>query len=378
MTAPAVKPSVLVVDDETGILETLRILLKNEGFTPHVALGGKQGLEQIAALAPDIVITDVRMPSVTGLEMLSAARAKDPDLPVILMTAQADLRSAIQAVNEGAYYYIQKPFVNDDIVAILRRAAEHRQLRVENRSLKQEISRRDRNSANQPVGRSKAWLRCSAWPKRWRPPNRPSSSRASRERGRKSSRATSTNSRARGSGAFLSINCGALPESLLESELFGHVKGSFTGAVKDKSGLFTAAARRHLLPRRNRRDHTLDAGQAAARAAAARSDSGRRHGGRAHRHAPPRRDQPRSRGRDEARGASAATCSIGLNVFALHLPPLRARRDDIPLLIDAFLHRSAQQRQAEPKRLTNRRSTRCNRTAGRATCASSRMRSSAR
>ena len=103
-------PSVLIVDDETGILETLKILLKNEGFTPHVALGGKQGLEQIAALTPDIVLSDVRMPNVGGLEILSAARAKDPFVPVILMTAQADLRSAIQAVNEGAYHYIQKPF----------------------------------------------------------------------------------------------------------------------------------------------------------------------------------------------------------------------------------------------------------------------------
>ena len=93
-------PSVLIVDDETGILEALKILLKNEGFTPHVALGGKQGLEQIAALDPDIVLSDVRMPNVGGLEILSAARAKDPFVPVILMTAQADLRSAIQAVNE--------------------------------------------------------------------------------------------------------------------------------------------------------------------------------------------------------------------------------------------------------------------------------------
>src|SRR5919204_1214609 len=125
-TATATKPSVLIIDDETGILETLRILLKNEGFTPHVALGGKQGLEQIEALSPDIVISDVRMPNVGGLDILSTARGKDPDLPVILMTAQADLRSAIQAVNEGAYYYVQKPFANDDLIAILRRAAEHR------------------------------------------------------------------------------------------------------------------------------------------------------------------------------------------------------------------------------------------------------------
>ena len=240
-STPVVKPNVLVVDDETGILETLRILLKNEGFTPHVALGGKQGLDQIAALAPDIVLTDVRMPSVTGLEILSAARAKDPDLPVILMTAQADLRSAIQAVNEGAYYYIQKPFVNGDIVAILRRAAEHRQLRVENRSLKQEISRRDRNGANQPVGRSKAWLSVLRLAETVAPTESTVLIQGESGTGKEVVARYIHQLSARASGAFLSINCGALPESLLESELFGHVKGSFTGAMKDKSGLFTAA-----------------------------------------------------------------------------------------------------------------------------------------
>src|SRR5918999_2724783 len=117
-TAPA-KPIVLIVDDELGILETLRILLKNEGFDPHTAHGGKQGLERLAALSPDVVLTDVGMPSGGGIDVLAAARAQDPDVPVILMTAQADLRSAIEAVNAGAYYYIQKPFVNDEIVAIL-------------------------------------------------------------------------------------------------------------------------------------------------------------------------------------------------------------------------------------------------------------------
>ena len=92
-------PCVLVVDDEAGILESLRILLKNEGFTPHVALGGRQGLEQIESLAPDVVLSDIRMPAVGGLEILSAARQKDPDMPVILMTAQATLQTAMQAVN---------------------------------------------------------------------------------------------------------------------------------------------------------------------------------------------------------------------------------------------------------------------------------------
>jgi len=352
MTSTAVvKPSVLVVDDETGILETLRILLKNEGFTPHVALGGRQGLDQIAALAPDIVLTDVRMPSVTGLEILSAARAKDPDLPVILMTAQADLRSAIQAVNEGAYYYIQKPFVNGDIVAILRRAAEHRQLRVENRTLKQEISRRDRNGANQPVGRSKAWLSVLRLAETVAPTESTVLIQGESGTGKEVVARYIHQLSARASGAFLSINCGALPESLLESELFGHVKGSFTGAVKDKSGLFTAAGggtffldeigettpstqvkllrvlqQREIIPVGGTEAVPIDTRLLAA--------------------------TNRDLEEEMKRAAFRSDLFYRLNVFALHLPPLRSRRDDIPLLIDAFLHRAAQQRGTEPKRLT--------------------------
>ena len=123
------KPSVLIVDDESGILDSLMILLRNEGFAPHAAQGGRRGLEQLTAVTPDIVLTDIRMPNVTGVEILAAARQEDPDTPVILMTAQATLQSAVQAVNEGAFYYIQKPFRNDELIAILKRAAEHRRLR---------------------------------------------------------------------------------------------------------------------------------------------------------------------------------------------------------------------------------------------------------
>src|SRR3954447_17541001 len=157
MIAPP-KPSVLVVDDESGILDSLNILLRNEGFTPHLAHGGKAGLERISELGPDIVLTDIRMPNVTGVDILAAARQSDPDVPVILMTAQATLQSAMQAVNEGAFYYIQKPFRNDELVAILRRAAEHRNLRVENKSLKQTIRRHERHGVTRPVGSSKSWV----------------------------------------------------------------------------------------------------------------------------------------------------------------------------------------------------------------------------
>ena len=134
-TAPA--PRLLLIDDETGILESLRILLKGEGFNTTVALGGRAGLDRLDDGEPDVVLSDIRMPDVTGVQVLAAVRERYPSCPVILMTAQATLQSAMQAVNEGAFYYIQKPFRNDELLAIVRRALEHRQLRQENATLKQ-------------------------------------------------------------------------------------------------------------------------------------------------------------------------------------------------------------------------------------------------
>ena len=344
-------PSVLIVDDETGILETLSILLKNEGFTPVVALGGRAGLERIQALNPDIILTDVRMPNVNGIEILSAARAKDPDMPVILMTAQADLRSAIQAVNSGAFYYIQKPFVNDDIVAILRRAAEHRQLRVENKSLRQEIRRHERNGPFAPVGRSKTWLDVLRLAETVAPTESTVLIQGESGTGKEVVARYIHHLSARAEGSFLSINCGALPESLLESELFGHVKGSFTGAIKDKTGLFAAAARgtffldeigettpaiqvkllrvlqqREIIPVGGTEAQPIDTRLVAA--------------------------TNRDLEEEMKRGGFRSDLFYRLNVFALHLPPLRQRRDDIPLLIDAFLSRGAEQRRETPKRLS--------------------------
>jgi len=237
-----VNASVLVIDDESSILESLRILLRNEGFTPHVAQGGRQGLEQIASLSPDIVLTDVRMPNVDGIEVLSACRRQDPAVPVILMTAQATLQSAVQAVNEGAFYYIQKPFRNDDLVAILRRAAEHRRLRVENQSLKREIRRRETSLTGRPVGKSRSWMEVLRLAETVAPTESTVLIQGESGTGKEVVARYIHQLSARVEGSFQSINCGALPESLLESELFGHVKGSFTGAVKDKQGLFTAAA----------------------------------------------------------------------------------------------------------------------------------------
>src|SRR5256886_15924096 len=142
----------------TTLFRSLRILLKNEGFDVTTAQGGKAGLEQIKAWAPDIVLTDIKMPGVSGIDILAAVKDQDPETPVLLMTAQASLQTAIQAVNEGAFHYVQKPFSNDEIVALCRRAAEVRRLKAENKQLKQEIRRRERAGPIEPIGKSRLFL----------------------------------------------------------------------------------------------------------------------------------------------------------------------------------------------------------------------------
>lgn len=344
-------PSVLVIDDEPGILESLRILLKNEGFTPHMALGGREGLERIAALAPDVVLSDIRMPAVGGMEILGAARQKDPDLPVILMTAQATLQSAMQAVNEGAFYYIQKPFRNDELLAILRRATEHRTLRVENKVLKQEIKRRDTSAGARPVGKSRAWTDVLRLAETVAPTDSTVLIQGESGTGKEVVARYIHDLSQRADGAFLSINCGALPESLLESELFGHVKGSFTGAVKDKTGLFASAeqgtffldeigettpATQVKLLRVLQQRQVIPVGATEPMAINTRLL------------AATNRDLE-----DEIRrGTFRRDLYYRLNVIAIHLPPLRERRDDIPLLVDAFLQRAAQQRDQAGKQLS--------------------------
>jgi len=344
-------PSVLVVDDEQGILESLGILLRNAGFNTYTARGGRAGLEQLASVQPDIVLTDVRMPGVGGVEILAAARQQDSDTPVILMTAQATLESAMQAVNEGAFYYIQKPFRNDELLAILTRAAEHRELRVENRSLKQEIKRREGPSGSRPVGNSQSWLEVLRLAETVAPTESTVLIQGESGTGKEVIARYIHDLSARSDRSFASINCGALPESLLESELFGHVKGSFTGAIKDKSGLFTAAAKgtffldeigettpatqvkllrvlqqREVIPVGGTDPQPIDVRLIAA--------------------------TNRDLEEEIRRGSFRTDLYYRLNVIALHLPTLRQRADDIPLLAEYFLERIADQRKEARKALS--------------------------
>lgn len=347
--APDAAPRVLVVDDESGILESLRILLKTEGFVAVTAHGGRQGIEKFDEFKPDIVLTDVRMPDITGVQVLSHVRQNDPEVPVILMTAQATLQSAMQAVNEGAFYYIQKPFRNDELVAILKRAAEHRRLRVENQSLKQEIRRRDKSSSgSRPIGRSKSWLEVLRLAETVAPTDSTVLITGESGTGKEVIARYIHDLSARADHAFLSINCGALPESLLESELFGHVKGSFTGAVKDKMGLFAAAnsgtffldeigettpSTQVKLLRVLQQREVIPVGATEAQSVNTRVLAATN----------------RDFEEEIKRGAFRADLFYRLNVIAVHLPPLRHRSEDIPLLAESFLARSAKARHEAPK-----------------------------
>ena len=347
------KPSVLIVDDESGILDTLRILLRNEGFEVTTAQGGKAGLEQIRSGAHDLILSDVRMPGVGGLDILAAAKEQDAMTPVILMTAQADLRSAIDALNLGAYHYIQKPFSNDELIAIVRRASEYRAVRVENKQLKQEIRRRDRGvNVERPIGKSKRFVDLLRLAEHVAPTDSTVLIQGESGTGKEVVARYLHNLSTRAEGPFMSINCGALPENLLESELFGHVKGSFTGAVRDKQGLFAAARggtffldevgemppslqvkllrvlqEREVIPVGATESIPVDVRIIAA--------------------------TNRDLEEEIRRGNFRSDLFYRLNVIALDLPPLRERRDDLLLLIEALLNRLAAESESEPKALSS-------------------------
>ena len=331
---------ILLVDDETGILDALKILFKGEGYAVAVASSGRAALESLEREHPDLVLSDIRMPGADGLEVLKRARDIDPELPVILMTAQASLQSAMRAVNEGAYYYLQKPFSNDELLAICRRAVEARQLKVENKRLKKEMRRRDPGAAPRPIGRSRGFVEVLKLAETVAPTDSTVLLSGESGTGKEVVARYIHRLSERAEKPFMSINCGALPESLLESELFGHVRGSFTGAVKDKDGLLVAAnggtffldeigemspATQVKLLRAIQEREVIPVGATESTLVDVRIIAATN----------------RDLEEEIRKGSFRSDLYYRLNVIQLRLPPLRERKEDIELLALHFLERLA-------------------------------------
>lgn len=230
---------ILIVDDEQSMRDVLSIMLKRAGYGVTVAADGEEAIAQLGKDIFDLVITDLKMPKVGGLEVLKAVKDSSPETVVLVITAFASTETAVEAMKRGAYDYLTKPFQVDEVQLIIRNALEKRRLSTENMLLKRELA--SQSSFAQIVGQSDAMQKVFDMVRKVA--DNKSNVLICGESGTGKelvARAIHYNS-ARSRLPFVAVNCGALPEPLLESELFGHMKGSFTGAVSNKAGLFEIA-----------------------------------------------------------------------------------------------------------------------------------------
>jgi len=233
------KSCILVVDDEPGIREILSIMLESEGYAIELAESYDQAVDIISSKNVDVVISDIMMPTTDGIELLRNIKSINPDIPVILITAYASLNSAVEALRLGAFDYITKPFQVDQVKFSILRALDMKNLRQENRLLKRKIT--DFEGLESFVGVSKEVKNIKEFVRRIAPTDCTVLITGDSGTGKEIIARAIHKLSSRANGPFVSINCAALPETLLESELFGYMKGAFTGANKNKEGLFAVA-----------------------------------------------------------------------------------------------------------------------------------------
>ena len=232
---------ILVCDDEASLREMLGILLKREGYAVDVVDGVRSACTKIADQEPyDAVITDLVMPDGTGMDVLDAVKARAPHTQALMITAHATTEQAVEAMRKGAYDYVQKPFKNHELLATLEKALEKHRIVADNDALRAELGKKWR--AGDLIGKSAAMQALRDMVDRVA--HAPTSVLITGESGTgKEMVARALHFQSPRSGEpFVVLNCGAIPENLIESELFGHVKGAFTGATANKEGLFRAAS----------------------------------------------------------------------------------------------------------------------------------------
>jgi len=233
------KPKILIVDDEPDICRALEFLLKNEGYDVVSVNSGESAIERFKKESFDTVLTDLKMGKVDGIAVLEKARELSPDTPVIMMTAFASIESAVEAMKKGAIDYIVKPFLNEEIKLTIRKIIEQKRVITENIALKQQVSQR--MACMDFVANSESMLRIVETLEKVIPTKSNILILGESGTGKGMVAELIHCNSPRRDKPFISINCSAIPEGLLESELFGYKKGAFTGAISDKLGLIPLA-----------------------------------------------------------------------------------------------------------------------------------------
>jgi two-component system response regulator AtoC len=336
-------PAILVVDDDSSALKALMQVLRKENYTVEGASSGAEALQRLAQGPVDLVITDIRMERMDGMELMREMHARWPSLPVIVMTAFASIDTAIRSIHEGAYDYISKPYEVDDLRLTVRRALEQARLMRENFALRQNLAE-EKDHQVQMIGMSPQMIEVYKIIARVAPTGATVLIEGESGSGKELiARAIHANSD-RVDQPFVALNCGAVTETLLETELFGHVKGAFTGAAYAKQGLFEAANKgtifldeigetsahmqtrllRVLEEREIQRVGSIERTPVDIRVIAATN---------------------RPLQQLVSQGKFREDLYYRLNVVAITVPPLRERLTDLPLLFDHFLKRHSRKTQ---------------------------------
>jgi len=323
--------SVLVVDDEPNNVTSLEKIFAKEGFRVCGAQNAREALEQLRKRRVDVVLTDLMMPGITGIELIKAVKEISPDTEVVVMTAFGTVEVAVQAMREGAYDFVEKPLKRLSIVKSVRKAGERRALLAENRSLRQEIRSLTERTivGHSPVLRRVLEVIAQAAPST-------ATVLVLGESGTgKELIARHVHAKSGRSGPFVAVNCAAIPEAILEAELFGHERGAFTGAVSRREGRFTRASGGTIFL-----DEIGELSVAVQVKLLRVLQEGEFEpiGGRTQR-ADVRVVAATNRElkAEVQAGRFREDLYYRLNVIAVTAPPLRARREDVPLLVDHFL-----------------------------------------
>ena len=340
---------ILVVDDELNIREALVTLLEKKQYQVRGAATAEEALEELEATTADLILTDLKMPGMGGMEFLRRLKEKWPDIEVLVMTAFGSIETAVEAMRCGAYDYITKPIDRERLAVVVEKALERRALARENKQLKDRLETRTR--FDQMVGDSEPMQRVYGLVEMVADSDVTVLLTGESGTGKELVARAIHHKSQRANGPFVTLNCGALPDNLFESELFGYEKGAFTGATSNKMGRFELADGGTLL---------LDeVGELSLKSQVdflrvLETKEFRRLGGTKIVKVDTRIVAATNRNLEAAvkEGVFREDLYYRLNVVPLHLPPLRERGDDIPLLADLFLAEFSAQHHRETKEIS--------------------------